>query len=76
MALSTAPDPVDGAILAHPLPKRALEEIAGRMECAEEEWKVAHLQCLAADEEFAHELAQLLFALGAVRLSFRKKHGV
>lgn len=51
-----------------------LSEVAGRLECAVEEWEAAHRACLDVDEDFAHELAQIQFAMGCVRLSWCKKH--
>lgn len=71
-ARSTAPDA--GVAAASPAPAFAFQEIAGRLECAVSEWEAAHRACLEVDEDFAHELAQIQFAMGCVRLSWCKKH--
>lgn len=84
-ARSTAPDA--GVAAAGPFPltpalslgerekvRPRFEEVAGRLQCALEEWEAAHRACLDVDEDFAHELAQIQFAMGCVRLSWCKKH--
>lgn len=50
-----------------------MASIAELLEQAEEKWKEAHRECLEVDQKFAHELAQVQFAMGAVRLSWVKK---
>lgn len=73
-------DPAGSTLIVGPSKLRlesiAAEEVAGRLLCAEEELQAAHRACLGADEKFAHEVAQMVFAVGAIRLSWRKKHGI
>lgn len=49
------------------------DEVGSRLECAVEELRAAHRECLEVDAEFAHEVCQFLFAVECLKGSWKAR---
>lgn len=53
---------------------RPFTKVAEHLAQAEREWRAAHALALEVDEPGSHALCQILFTLGAERLSWEKRN--
>lgn len=73
--LAAGVEPIEPGLDASSQPsvKARAGHVSLRLDWAEEELREGHAACLGVDKEFAHEICQLLFAVGAIKQSWKAR---